>query len=219
MSALRVEVRAQPKAGFRDSGAGAYGDDGTPLVRPGFERVNYRDLHGIVVWAEPLAPARDSADESRRAASTRVELPLSIRSDDGSTPVIALPLGGECVVLNDLNAAESIFSVGSSNPFDLGAIPSGGRSTFRAARAGVFELLSDAREKPIALVFVAPAAWARSTRAGSAVVLMDLPPGRCRVHAWHERFPECATEVDLAADKAKAVELTIGVNQLPKASP
>jgi len=218
MAAIRVEVRAQPKAGFRDGGAGAYGDDDTPLVGPGFERVNYKELRGIIVWAEPLSGAPSSAVAATSEAHTRIEPPLSIRSDDGSIPVVAIPLGGECLVRNDLKAAESIFSVAAGNAFDLGAIAPGGVATIRPVRSGLVELLSDSRERPVAVMFVAPTRWVSPARVGSPAYLIDLPPGKCRVHAWHDRFPESATIIELHADKIEPVKLTIGVNELPKAT-
>lgn len=210
--ALRVEIKAQPKAGFRDAGGGAaYGDDGQPLVRPGYERVDYRNLGDIVVWLTPSEPASQPAAEPK---AVTLKLSAALRADH--PPVIATGRGGTLTVVNDTQSAEQVFSVTPPNHFNIAEIPAGMAASLTLREPGTLDLLVGSRETPVATVFVAPTRWVQGVRSGSAATFTDVPPGPCTVSAWHPRFPRSTSTVEVVMGESQTISLTVGVNALPK---
>lgn len=214
--ALRVEVKAQPKAGFRDAGGGAaYGDDGQPLVRPGYERVDYRNLQDIVVWLTPNAGASDSSSQSpAEPVSVTLRLAAALKAD--VPPVVAVARGATLTIINDTTAAEETFSVSKPNHFDLGSLAAGASGSTQVREVGTFDLLIGSRETPIATVCVAPTRWVRTIRSNAAATFDDVPPGPCRVSAWHPRFPQASSITEINVGESRSVTLKVGVNELPK---
>lgn len=208
LSTLRVVIDAKPKAGYRESASSAYGTDDTgPLVRPGFERTNYKGLRDVVVVVEP-APAN-------AATPLRAELRASsLALHSGEPPVFLASAGGAIAVFNDTPTPIDLFSVSAGNVFDLGTVSAGGRAEAPARAIGVVEMLSSTRDEPVALVFVSPSALAAQGGSGKSVVFRDLPPGRYSVSAWHARLPTGKAAVDLSADAITTARIVVGVRAI-----
>jgi len=125
LSAVQVKVIAEPKAGvisprvsvYDTSSGSGYGD---------FERVDYSDLHDIVVWIErrpifvdiplapPPAPGPATIDLTGRAAPA------------GLTAVASA--GQKLIFHNTAGTPLSAYCVADGNEFNLGMIPAGGQA-------------------------------------------------------------------------------------------
>ena len=47
-------------------------------------------------------------------------------------------------------------------------------------------------------------------------VIKDVPPGRYKVRAWHERLPAQTREVEVPADGEVRIDFALGLGELPK---
>jgi len=218
-SALRVAVRAKPKAGYVAPSSGSPSDDpygfrstpdgGTEEAGP-FERVDYDHLGDIVVWLEPAAGATMPSPPSPPQADIAFGGPPS-----AETPLAVTCVGGRIIVHNRGATAETIYSLSPANEFDLGPVEPGGAKEHLAKSPGVIELLSESRNNPVGQVYVAPSPWVKRSRSGERVVFNDLVPGRYRVITWHPRLPGSQTEVTLTADELGRTQVFVGVDAMP----
>jgi len=175
----------------------AYGD----RRLEGVEWVDYSKPGFAVVYAEGAPPP-----SNERAA-------LAIQTSASGTHLepanAALGVGGELVVENRSGAARVI------------SVPGGGVVRRLAPSESLAVPVATAGEWPVflldvpgekALVFAAPGRYAVVSETGR-FALGDLTPGRCRLHAWHPRFPSAATWVELAPDKFSRIDFELRVDR------
>lgn len=212
-SGLRVWIVAQPKAGFAyDNTYGSdayYGGASSNAASTGkFALVDYRKLHGVVIWAKPVA------GESGAAPDAVVE--VTGAPDERSGPIIATGPGGRIVVHNTTGEAHDIYGLHDTQDagFDIGAIAAGETGEATVTVPGIYEVLSDSYDEPIARLFVAPSGYVAVGRSGRNVTFMDLPPGKYQVACWHRRLPGSQRTVELAPDQLQTVSLKVTVNAL-----
>jgi hypothetical protein len=219
MSALRVRVVAEPKAGYRMPGrvkaSGAYGayrvSSASTSQGRQFERVNYRALEGVVVWIE----GESESNVQPASPSASVDVPIESRTLGRSTPpTFVCGVGGSIVFRNRGRSAESVYSFSTGNEFDVGVIAQNDRAVFSPRAPGLIEVLTDSSDDPIAIVYVAPTHHVQRVTSGEAAVFNNVPPGRYRVSCWHPRLPGESADVVLTADQLAETALTVGVNLL-----
>ena len=213
MAALRVNVIAEPKSGYKSADSVSVYDNigSSPSLGEGaYERVNYSALDEIVVWAEPSG----AGGGSRATATIDVNAAKPSRNVDR-----AVAIGQRIVLRNQGTKPANIYSVSDGNEFDLGTIPAGGAGEYTIKSAGVIEILCLGAKEPVALIYAAPTGWVSLTRSGKSVDFNDLPPGQCRVFSWHPRLPGSETSVLLSPNQVGTASIRVGVNALPKVAP
>lgn len=206
-SAIRVRFDAVAKKGYREPSSAAYSSDYAPANVGAFERVDYRALHDLVVWVEP-------ADDQQRPAPPEVVIEAGHAARVPT--LLAVASAGSRLRIRVGDVRETIYSVSPGNEFHLGSLEPHSEVEWRVAQEGVIEIWSARWLDPIATVYVAPTPWVRVADGDETVTFNDLPPGRCRVSCWHARLPGGTSTVELLADRASSVRLTVGVNSLPK---
>ncbi len=212
-AALSVLVRAEPKAGWRDSGAQSSGYDVGEVGRPrAFETVNYSALDDIVVWVQPSDPPGTDLGSLR----------LTIDVGRPSMTMHASGLRDSWTIANSAPEALPIYAVyESSRVVDLGTVSSGGQVTATPREPGLVLIMCDIRPDPLAQIYVAPVPTAsagrvRVVQGGSKVVFNDLPPGPARVSCWQPRLPGSGQSVTLIPGQTANATLIVGVNLLPQ---
>jgi hypothetical protein len=212
-AAVAVQVRAEPKKGWKDPAAqGSY----DPVAFGGsraFRTINYANLDDIVVWIEtPGAP---------QPADAQHTLTLDIGRPSGN--IHASGLRDSWRIRNSAPEPLPAFArYESGRVVDLGTVSPGGEASHRPVEAGFVEIVCDPRPEAVAQVYVVPIPTAAGGRAqvvanGARVVFNDLAPGgTARVACWHPRLPGSATDVPLVGGVTSNATLIVGVNQLPK---
>jgi len=174
----------------------AYGD----RRLEGVEWVDYSKPGFAVVYAEGAPPAG------------RERTALAIQTSESGTHLVpanaVLGVGGELLVENQSGAAHVV------------SVPGGGVVRSLAPGESLAVPIAAAGEWPVflldvpgekALVFAAPGRYVVVSETGR-FALADLSPGRCRLHAWHPRFPSAATWVELAPDRLTRVDFELRVD-------
>jgi len=211
MSAIRIDVIAEPKAGVKDPSnrVGVY--DTPAKERGAFERVDYSALDEIVVWVEPVSSA---------AGSTATPLTIDVNAQKPAESLGgAVSVGQRLIIQNSGSTAKNFYSVSDGNDFDLGSVPAGGRGEYTVRSAGLIEVLAASVKEPVAQVYAAPSRWVKLTQSGTTVDFVDLPPGNYKVMSWHPRLPGTEFAVTLLPNQSTKTSIKVGVNALPKVGP
>jgi hypothetical protein len=201
---LRVEVRATPKSGFSEGGEGYLAEESGPS-QGAYARVDYARLRDIVVWLEP-----GGTSPAPPPPALHLDIPTA------GAPLLATSPGGALTLSNRGSGPINVFSVSAASPFDTGPISPGAGAEARFDKPGVVELLSDQTSAPLGAVYVAPTPWVRLARHGETLEFSDLPPGPCRVQAWHPRLPASSAEALLIPDRVSRVRVLVSVNALKR---
>jgi hypothetical protein len=213
MSAVTVKVVAQPKIGTAASPTHVASYDGsdTPAGGTGaFARVDYSDLHDVVVWLE-------TTDAKAPVPSPAAPVTIDLKEDDSTGAISGVAGVGQTIVFrNATSSVVAAYSVSDGNEFNLGTIPPGGSARTVVKSAGLIEIVADSVKEPLARVYAAPTCWVTLAQSGSTVAFNDVPPGHYRVVSWHPRLPGSALEIDLAPDRVSHSSIDVGVNHLPK---
>lgn len=211
---LVVEVEALPhkdaKRGARDPYTGKSEGDAY-----GLERVDYKKLDEIVVYAVPEpAPGSEALALAPRAAEVSGQ-PVKLGE---RPPLLVASVGGVLRITNTTDAAQTYSCVAEGNQFEFVSVPPGESREFTLKATGLIEILMDSADEPTARVFVAPTPWVSIAKAGDDVKFEDLPAAKCKVVSWHPRLPGVEREVTLSDKKRTKAEVSVGVRDagLPK---
>lgn len=209
-----VEVEALPhkdaKRGVKDPYTGKPEGDAY-----GLERVDYKKLDEIVVYAVPeAAPGSDTPAPAPRAA----EVPGQAVKFGERPPLLVASVGGVLRITNSTDAVQTYSCVVEGNQFEFVSVPPGESREFTLKATGLIEILMDSADDPAARVFVAPTPWVGLTKTGEDVKFEGLPAGKCKVVSWHPRLPGVEREVTLSDKKRTKTEVSVGVRDagLPK---
>jgi hypothetical protein len=211
MSAIRINVIAEPKAGVKDSSSLVTMYDTSAKEHGAFERVDYSALDEIVVWIEPTAKSAGGAN-----APATIDVNAQKPTENLAA---AVSVGQTLVVHNAGSTARNFYSVSDGNEFDLGAVAAGGRAQYVVKSEGLIEVLAAGAKEPVARVYSAPSRWVKLTQSGTTVDFVDLPPGNYKVVSWHPRLPGTQSPVTLAPNQSGKASIKVGVNALPKVGP
>ncbi len=215
-SALRVWIVAQPKTGYAfdngGSGDAYYGESSTAAPSSGsYALVDYRKLENVVVWAQP-AGATNAA-----GAAPPVSIDIAGAPDGGDTPVFATGTGGSVTIRNQSGTTMDVYALHENDDdagFDLGEITPGSEASATVDKPGIYEVLSNDHDQPIAQLFVASSSAVAVGRSGRNVRFANLAPGRYEVACGHPRLPGSRRVVELAPGEQTTVSLKVTVNAL-----
>jgi plastocyanin len=117
--------------------------------------------------------------------------------------VVAVPVGGTVEFPNEDPIFHNAFSVSGPNRFDLALYkrPKSGAQTFQ--HPGVVKVYCNIHPQMSAVVMVVDNPFFARVQADGTFTLENVPAGRHRVRAWHERAGEATVEVTVT-DKGTA---------------
>lgn len=215
-AAAEVAVKAEPKKGYRAGGpAVSYGGGGEQVSSAApagaFTTIDYKGLHGIVVWLEPVS--------GTAAASTPQTLTISSpgqKTPDDSAVRVAT-IGDKIVIHNRSRAADSFYvRFADGRIANIGTLGAGTMAAYTLSRPGEQSVVSESQDRVLDRFFVTPSPLYKVTHCNSTVRFSDLPPGEYRLRSWHYRLPGSSATLNLAPDKVAKATVVIGVNALPK---
>lgn len=137
------------------------------------------DLSDAVLWLERGAGAPAGPDTFDITISNKVYTPR----------VVAAPVGSTVRFPNRDPFKHNVFSVSEPNGFDLGLF---GRHetrghTFNAP--GLVRVYCNIHPRMVAYVVLVPTRHYAQPANDGTFTIADVPPGRYKLHVWHERIP------------------------------
>ena len=151
------------------------------------------DLGDAVVYLE------GAATPATAAAPLTVEIAIT---DKVYAPhVVVVPVGSTVRFPNHDPFNHNVFSLTEPNTFDLGLYGRGETRSWTFQQPGLVRVYCNVHPRMVAYVHVmANRLYAQPGQDGSFTI-QDVPPGRHRLHVWHERIPtEVIKEVTAGAD-------------------
>jgi plastocyanin len=157
------------------------------------------DVGQAVIWLEgPPAAA---------AAPVRAEIGTSDK--EFSPHVLVVPAGSTVSFPNNDPFNHNVFSLSEENPFDLGLYGRGESREVRFTRAGIVRVFCNVHAQMSAIVVVRDNPWFGQPSGDGSFTLPQVPPGRYRLHAWHERAPAVSREVQVPAEGVAGLALEL----------
>jgi len=173
----------------------------------------------IVILEKENKPSQDLGDAvlylegaaTPATAAAPVTVEIAITDKVYAPHVVVVPVGSTVRFPNHDPFNHNVFSLSEPNTFDLGLYGRGEVKSQTFAKPGLVRVYCNVHPRMVAYVLVmANRLYAQPGQDGSFVI-ENVPPGRHRLHVWHERIP---TEVikDVTASAAGGSDLQIALN-------
>ena len=205
-------VHAVGKAGTDNGGAagGAYASHKYEFV----PRVDYAALKNFIVYVDDLtltntvAPTNVTAVTTSKVAQKRAEF----------FPHILPVLAGTTVEWpNNDDIFHNVFSMSDTASFDLGLYqgnPADKRVTF--GQPGKVDVFCSIHANMHCIVLVMANPYFAATDSEGRYRIENIPPGKYKLKAWHERLPADVQEITVPTNGEVKVNFTLGIKNLPK---
>ena len=174
------------------------------------EKVDYSDLTDFVISID----GKEISPDPEKPAPT-----ASVEQRDGAFHPRILPIvaGTEVSWPNRDDIYHNVFSMSEARPFDLGMYKSSDdpkRLVFE--KPGQIDVFCAIHAQMNCVVLVLPNPWfALSDRRGRFTI-ENVPAGKHRLKAWHERLPSKYLEIDVPEEGEVEVDIVMGLAELPK---
>jgi plastocyanin len=208
---LTGNVSAQGKTGAADAGAdGAYASRKYKFV----EKMDYAAMHDFVVYVEgPLGTNRTASTNLEEVSTTRIAQEGAVFSPH----VLPIMAGTTVEWPNNDRIYHNVFSMSDAKQFDLGLYkgnPPDKRVTFdKPGRVDVFCSIHTSMNCTV-LVLENP--YFAATDEHGNYKIPDVPPGKYKLKAWHERLPAGEQEVTVPTNGEVKVDFVLGIKNLPQ---
>ncbi|OGH58065.1 MAG: hypothetical protein A3G34_05885 [Candidatus Lindowbacteria bacterium RIFCSPLOWO2_12_FULL_62_27] len=202
-------VRAQPKlseAEYQKQMKNLKSDDLYKVQ--GVERLDYRTAAvDVVVYVE----------EVKGEFQPPAENPKVTQKNATFHPAVLPVLAGTTVDFPNVDKVfHNVFSFSKVRPFDLGLYKSGATKSVTFGQVGQITVYCSIHRTMKADILVLQNPYFTVTDQKGNFKILGVPAGRRRLVAWHERFPESATDIEISDDAQEVkAELTLGVLNLP----
>ena len=145
------------------------------------------DVGQAVVWLDGAA--------ARPPAPTQAEVGTSDK--EFSPHVLVVPAGSTVGFPNHDPFNHNVFSLSEENPFDLGLYGRGETRSVTLARPGIVRVYCNVHAQMSAVIVVRDGPHYAQPSSDGSFVLRGVPPGRYRLHAWHERAADVARDLEV----------------------
>ncbi|MBV9881202.1 MAG: hypothetical protein JO180_11935 [Gemmatirosa sp.] len=163
------------------------------LERPG---THTTDLDDAVVWLEPL----DGGHAAPPAGAAEI-----VMEGRQFRPAVRVVTPGSAVRFPNYDPfRHNVFSDAGPGRFDLGLYGRGESHEARVAKAGVYPVFCNVHARMVSYVVVVPTAWRAQAGADGSFQIADVPAGRYRLRAWHDRGGELTRELVVAGPRVAA---------------
>ena len=161
------------------------------------------DLADAVVWIEAQRPWPRDSNPPRT-------LDIAINDKIYAPRVVVAPLHSTVRFPNHDPFNHNVFSVSGRNSFDLGLFGRGEARSWAFPQEGLVRVFCNIHPRMVAYVVLVNNPFFTQPAADGSFTVADLPPGRYRVHAWHERIPtEVVQDVVVGTGGGAAVEIQL----------
>src|SRR6266496_1518097 len=150
------------------------------------------DLSDAVLYLE--APA------SVTTAAKPVTVEIAITDKTYAPHVVVIPVGSTVRFPNHDPFNHNVFSVSEPNSFDLGLYGRGEAKSYMFTHAGLVRVYCNVHPRMVAYVLVMENRYYAQPGNDGTFTIDNVPAGRYRLHAWHERIPsEVVKDVTVGA--------------------
>lgn len=205
-------VHAEAKAGTESGTAtsGAYASRKYNFV----QRVDYSAIKDFIIYVDGLtltnavAPTNTTSVSTTKVAQHRAEF----------SPHILPVLAGTTVEWpNKDDIFHNVFSISDPAQFDLGLYqgnPPEKRVTF--GQPGKVDVFCSIHANMHCVVLVMANPYFAATDSEGRYRIENIPPGKYKLKAWHERLPPDVQEINVPTNGEVIVDFTLTIKNLPK---
>ena len=204
-------VSAQGKTNADNTvGDGAYTSHKYKFV----EKVDYAAMHDFVVYIEGSF-GTNSAPSTNAATVTTTR----VAQEDAvfSPHILPVMVGTTVEWPNNDRIYHNVFSMSDAKQFDLGLYkgnPPDKRVTFdKPGRVDVFCSIHTSMN---CIVLVLENPYFASTDENGNYTITNVPPGKYKLKAWHERLPADEREITVPTNGEVRVDFMLGIKNLPQ---
>lgn len=160
------------------------------------------DLGDAVLYLEgPTGPA---------TAARPTTVDIAITDKVYAPHVVVVPVGSTVRFPNHDPFNHNVFSVSEGNEFDLGLYGRGESKSQAFARPGLVRVYCNIHPRMVAYVLVMANRYFAQPGADGSFAIDNVPPGRYRLHVWHERIPaEVIKDVTASAQASPDVQIAL----------
>jgi plastocyanin len=205
-------VHAEGKADADSGGAagGAYASRKYSFV----QTLDYSTLKDFIVYVDDLtltntvAPTNVTAVTTSKVAQKRAEFFPHV------LPVLA---GSTVEWPNNDEIFHNVFSMSEATPFDLG-LYKGNPPEKRVAfdQPGKVDVFCSIHANMHCIVLVMANPYFAATDSEGRYRIENIPPGKYKLKAWHERLPAAVEEIVVPTNGEVKINFTLGIKNLPK---
>ena len=165
----------------------------------------------------PNAPAAQVVAAPARARVIETES-IVMRQKEFVPHVVAVEVGGAVEYPNKDPFSHNVFSSTPGGAFDLGLYPKGESRAAVFRRPGAYSIFCNIHAKMSAFVVAVPSPYYAMPTADGRFSIAAVPPGRYRVHAWHERAPQQSTVITVGERAPAELALTLDARTFRQAA-
>jgi plastocyanin len=204
-------VSAQGKANMDANAAdGAYASRKYKFV----EKVDYAAMHDFVVYVEGTFGTNNAVSTNlEEVATTRIAQEGAVFSPH----VLPIMAGTTVEWPNNDRIYHNVFSMSDARQFDLGLYkgnPPDKRVKFdKPGRVDVFCSIHTSMN---CIVLVLENPYFAATDGNGNYKIANVPPGKYKLKAWHERLPADECEITVPTNGDVKVDFVLGIKNLPK---
>ena len=125
--------------------------------------------------------------------------------------VLVVPVGSTVKFPNRDPFNHNVFSPSEPNQFDLGLYGRNEAKSWTFARPGLARIYCNVHPRMVSYVMVAANRFFTQPGTDGSFALDSVPPGRYRLHVWHERVAVEVVE-DLTVTAAGATDVQVALN-------
>jgi plastocyanin len=205
-------VRAEGKAG-----TGGGGDGGGAYASHKYEfvpRVDYSSLKDFIVYVDDLTLTNAVAMTNVAAVTTSKVAQKRAEFYPHVLPVLA---GTTVEWPNNDEIFHNVFSMSDAASFDLGLYegnPPDKRVTF--GQPGKVDVFCSIHANMHCIVLVMSNPYFAATDSKGRYRIENIPPGKYKLKAWHERLPADVQEITVPTNGEVKIDFTLGIKNLPK---
>ena len=178
------------------------------------EKVDYAALHDFVVYVEGSFGTNSAASTNlEEVATTRIAQEGAVFSPH----VLPIVAGTTVEWPNNDRIYHNVFSMSDAKQFDLGLYkgnPPDKRVKFdKPGRVDVFCSIHTSMN---CIVLVLQNPYFASTDGSGNFKIANVPPGKYKLKAWHERLPADEQEITVPTNGEVKVNFVLGIKNLPQ---
>ena len=158
------------------------------------------DLGDAVLYLE------GSTGETVSARPVTVE--IAITDKTYAPHVVVIPAGSTVRFPNHDPFNHNVFSLSEGNQFDLGLYGRGEAKSYTFTHAGLVRVYCNVHPRMVAYVLVMANRYYAQPGTDGSFAIDNVPPGRYRLHVWHERIPAEVVK-DVAAGGGEDLQIAL----------
>jgi plastocyanin len=160
------------------------------------------DVSGTVVFIDGIA-----------AQAPLVRASVTMRGKAFEPKVVVTTVGSTIDFPNDDPILHNVFSVTSSNPFDLQLYKKPKSSSWTFAKPGIVKIYCNIHPQMSGVIVVRDNPFYARPADDGSFAIEGVPPGRYTIRAWHDRGGEATQSVDVGRDGASDVTLALDASK------